>query len=1700
MKKSLKYLRKITSLLLVILIFLSCGSIKNVKAETYTLNENGWFSDLFDLTPLTAYHVGDLSVELGSGGSYDAWCIEPDVLTHNGDVYSPSYGASGNDSTLKQVMLNYTENYQSNDLWDTDAGYYAVQLAIWGRIKGYDPVGLTIKSQTELAAKIRSLASSLYNDYTEISYDINFKYNGNTDVQESYNLSKNDDSGKITLFYDNGAWYYRSKAMSITNANYARGVSFTVSINGEGYLTDGSKDNSNKYKTLTFNNINESNVFYVVYPVSKTAGETSITVSAKYNYIDAVIWNYSSGTYGFGQRMISPTVGSTTKEYTVKFTRDAIEDKGEDTTEYTGTIKLDKVGTGVVDYTISQANGESLYNLVLGQKDLNGAYIAFYKVAADSSSASLLGKGAYRTNGSTMTVSKIPLEVNETTGYAATLVCEIETPDGYDVFDGTEVTFDEGSIYTCDKYGFNTANADADNVITREITLEDKAKTFSVSVAKKDQNGTALSGYNFGLYTTQAITVSGKTTIPAGSLVAYATTDNDGVATFNAYLPASQNYVLKEIGSGDDKTAITVNGNTSYGTEVTLDVLDKATVDGYTYNVEVVNNIAYTGSLKITKTDKKTGSKLAGATFSIASDSNIYTCTTGEDGTCTIEKVEYGTYTIQETNAPEGYILSTDTQQVVIDSETMKEVSFTNVKQANASFTIQKKITGTTSTSDKFEISVEDLNNGTGYTIESDSDNDIIDTNTTKTYSLTFTKAGEYKFKVTEKDCVRYKGATSCDANNGSWKMDENSYTVKFVVDDNMDVVSYVNDNTVVNPNIVFTNEYTVGELTIKKVDSKTKAVLSGAKFEIFKDNVSYGQKTTGDDGTVVYKDLPYGTYTVREVTAPEGYIGKAAAGNVVLDAKTKEFVVENTAKPTGSFTITKKLDGITSTSDKFEISVERTSSVENGYTETSNNTSIYEGNETKTFSFVFNQAGTYDFKITEKDCAYLDGADSCTNVNGKWNMDTSIHTVKFIVDTDMNVKTYVDNVETTKTDIAFTNEYTLGALTVKKVDGKTGEALKGAKFEVIGSDGISRGTKTTGEDGTATFESLTFDTYIVKEVEAPEGYVISEDEKTAKVNSGTTSIEFKDYAKAVGTFSVKKNVTGIESTNDVFEIFYEDLDKGAHEGAYTENNSGLTLKSGETKNYSFTFNKAGTYEFKVVEKDCIHADGAALCTSVDGKWTMDTTSYTVKFVVDEKMNITTYIDDKKVDKAVVEFTNDYALSSITINKTDSNSGAKLADAEFELFNEAGESLGTKITDATGTVQWTDLVYGKYTVKETKVPDGYIENDKVYGVELNANNKAEVLDIKNTHKLEVNLRINKTISGIDATTDRFEFTISGINEEKTVSRIGAGSINEVLTFTKAGTYEYAVSEVASDNWIVDKKDHTVSIKVNDEIKVEEILVDGVKSETASVNFANKLNIGEASISIVKKYNLADTDAKNFTSSFTIKGIDNSTVKLATINGNGTAKVSFNFDKVGTYKYQVYENKLNQEGITYDETVYDLIIEIKYENGEIKMEISQEEFEFNNNYDAGKLDVYIPITKVLNGSNSTDYKFEFQNNGETFATMKGAGTLNFYKRLGVGEFTYKITEKNTGISNMTYDTTEYTVKVKVERVGLELKSSVEYYVGDKKVDKIVFTNTYTEPKKEEKKETPVDSCTSKGTDYFWAADGTCQKKTPNTASK
>lgn len=97
-----------------------------------------------------------------------------------------------------------------------------------------------------------------------------------------------------------------------------------------------------------------------------------------------------------------------------------------------------------------------------------------------------------------------------------------------------------------------------------------------------------------------------------------------------------------------------------------------------------------------------------------------------------------------------------------------------------------------------------------------------------------------------------------------------------------------------------------------------------------------------------------------------------------------------------------------------------------------------------------------------------------------------------------------------------------------------------------------------------------------------------------------------------------------------------------------------------------------------------------------------------------------------------VTITNTLIRGTIAIHKTDASSMKKpLAGVEFTLYDDQGNLIVAKQTDENGNVQFTDLVYGKYVVKETKGILGYrvAKNDIV--VDINENGKTYSYQVEN---------------------------------------------------------------------------------------------------------------------------------------------------------------------------------------------------------------------------------------------------------------------------------------------------------------------------------------------------------------------------------
>lgn len=90
-----------------------------------------------------------------------------------------------------------------------------------------------------------------------------------------------------------------------------------------------------------------------------------------------------------------------------------------------------------------------------------------------------------------------------------------------------------------------------------------------------------------------------------------------------------------------------------------------------------------------------------------------------------------------------------------------------------------------------------------------------------------------------------------------------------------------------------------VGSVSITKVDASTGGPLSGVAFEIFDpEGLSWGRGETGENGLLLFSDLPAGTaYTLHETT-PEGYLDSPDR-EIRIDEE-QEYAIrwENTPKP----------------------------------------------------------------------------------------------------------------------------------------------------------------------------------------------------------------------------------------------------------------------------------------------------------------------------------------------------------------------------------------------------------------------------------------------------------------------------------------------------------------------------------------------------------------------------------------------------------------------------------------------------------------------------------------------------------------------------------------------------------------------------------------------------------------------------------
>ena len=362
----------------------------------------------------------------------------------------------------------------------------------------------------------------------------------------------------------------------------------------------------------------------------------------------------------------------------------------------------------------------------------------------------------------------------------------------------------------------------------------------------------------------------------------------------------------------------------------------------------------------------------------------------------------------------------------------------------------------------------------------------------------------------------------------------------------------------------------------------------------------------------------------------------------------------------------------------------------------------------------------------------------------------------------------------------------------------------------VIPADGLIE-IITLDENGVATANTdLPFGSYYVKEIATDEHYILSDIQypftfKYAGQDTETVEIKVND-GKPIENKLIYGSVSGkkIDENGEVLGGALIGIFK-ADETEFTKEHAIMTATS----------EKDGSFSFAKVPY---------------GKWIVREIEAPEGFVLDDASYEVNIGENEQVIE--VEITDEYIHGNIELIKVDADyPDNKLTGATFEVYkdvngdgklNDGDELIGNLEETATGIYEMKELLYGKYLVKETKAPEGFVLDKGVYSVFIEKDettykveNKAGVGFINEAMK--GNLKIKKTSS--DGKVEGFTFRVTGVNGyDSTFTTDKNGEIS--VDGLRIG--EYTVSEV-SDNvsaGYILPADKKVTVKVGETVEIE----------------------------------------------------------------------------------------------------------------------------------------------------------------------------------------------------------------------------------------------------------------------------------------
>ena len=952
------------------------------------------------------------------------------------------------------------------------------------------------------------------------------------------------------------------------------------------------------------------------------------------------------------------------------------------------------------------------------------------------------------------------------------------------------------------------------------VNFNNVLKRGNLQVIKSSEDN-LVEGVKFHLY---------GTSLAGITVDEYAVTDKNGVATFkDVLISGSTPYTLEEV-----------------DTEIRYVVPEKQTAP-IKWN-EVTNrdftNILKKFSVTVTKSDREEGTaqgdaKLSGAVYGIyKGDTLVDKYVTDSEGQFTTkEYVCDSDWTIREITPSEGYLLDKTVHKVGAEPKLFTIEH--NLVANDVTEQVMKGNIAIIKHTDDGETKIETPENGA-------------------TFEIYLKSSGS--FEAAEED---ERDTIVCDENGFAQTKDMpyGIYTVhqtkgwegrEFMKD--FDVFISQDGQTY---RYLINNANFESYIKVVKVDAETGKTIpyAGAGFQIYDPagnkvsmTFTYPTPTTIDtfytdaDGQLVTPEkLDYGKgYSLVEVQAPYGY---------VLDSTPVSFdVTEENSTQEGGITLI-KVDK-PNMAQKGTISVEKTGEVFFGVN--------VSGEEDKDVIYqpvykVKGLAGAVYEITADEDVITPDGTlryhkgdvvDTVTTDEDGTAKSKELYLGKYTVvetkaPTGMVINkekhsvelTYAgQDVAVTETATSFVNERQKVKISLGKIleqdetfgIGKNDE-IKNISFGLYAKEDVvsSSGTVipadglieiiTLDENGAATANTdLPFGSYYVKEIATDEHYILSDTQypftfEYAGQDTETVEIKVND-GKPIENKLIYGSVSGkkIDENGEALGGALIGIFK-ADETEFTKEHAIMTATSEKDGSFSFAKVPYGKWIVREIE-------------APEG-FVLDDTSYEVNIGENEQV-------------IEVEITDEYIHGNIELTKVDADyPDNKLTGATFEVYKDVNgdgklddgdELIGNLEETATGIYEMKELLYGKYLVRETKAPEGFVLDKSVYSVFIEKDettykveNKAGVGFINEAMK--GNLKIKKTSS--DGKVEGFTFRVTGVNGyDSTFTTDKNGEIS--IDGLRIG--EYTVSEV-SDNvsaGYILPADKKVTVKVGETVEIE----------------------------------------------------------------------------------------------------------------------------------------------------------------------------------------------------------------------------------------------------------------------------------------